>query len=60
MLGFGGVAVAAVLVSPRLGLAGVALAGHALWHCRHRRRNEVAPRSLAEFCSVLDIPSGSQ
>jgi hypothetical protein len=60
MLGYGGMAVAAVLVSPRVGLtlAGVALATHALWDYRHWRRNDVVPRSLAEFCIVLDIPFG--
>lgn len=60
MLGFGGLAVAAVLVSPRLGLAmaGVSLATHAVWDYIHWRRNEVVPRSLAEFCIVLDIPFG--
>jgi hypothetical protein len=60
MLGFGGVAVVAVLVSPRLGLAlaGVALASHAAWDYVHWRRNTVVPRSLAEFCFVLDIPFG--
>lgn len=57
---FGGLAVVAVLVSPRLGhgLAGVALASHAAWDYLHWRRNEVVPRSLAEFCFVLDIPFG--
>lgn len=60
LLGFGGMAVAAVLVAPRLGLAlaGVALAGHAVWDYRHWRRNDVVPRSLAEFCIVLDVPFG--
>lgn len=60
MLGFGGVAVVAVLVSPRLGLAlaGLALASHAAWDYVHWRRNTVVPRSLAEFCFVLDIPFG--
>ncbi|MEV0107625.1 hypothetical protein AB0H42_14925 [Nocardia sp. NPDC050799] len=60
MVGFGGIAVVAVLVSPRLGsaLAGIALATHALWDYRHWRRNDVVPRSLTEFCMVLDIPFG--
>lgn len=60
MLGFGGLAVLAVLVSPRLGLAvaGVALASHAVWDYVHWRRNTVVPRSLAEFCFLLDIPFG--
>lgn len=61
MLGFGGVAVAAVLISPRLGLAlaGVALASHAAWDYVHWRRNVVVPRSLAEFCMVLDVLFGA-
>lgn len=60
MLGFGGLAVIAVLASPRLGLAlaGVALASHAAWDYVHWRRNTVVPRSLAEFCFLLDIPFG--
>ena len=61
MLGFGVVAVAAVLISPRLGLAlaGVSLVSHAAWDYVHWRRNAVVPRSLAEFCMVLDIPFGA-
>ena len=60
MVGFGGLAVVAVLISPRLGLAlaGVALASHAAWDYLHLRRNVVVPRSLAEFCFVLDVPFG--
>lgn len=60
MLGFGGLAVIAVLLSPRLGLAlaGVALVSHAGWDYIYWRRNTVVPRSLAEFCFVLDIPFG--
>lgn len=56
MVGFGGLAVVAVVISPLLGLAlaGVALAGHAAWDYVHWRRNEVVPRSLAEFCFVLE------
>ncbi|TDC30189.1 hypothetical protein [Kribbella albertanoniae] len=61
MLAFAGLAVVGVLVSPRLGLAiaGVALASHAGWDYLHWRRNEVVPRSLAEFCIVLDLPLGT-
>jgi hypothetical protein len=60
LVGFGGLAVVAVLISPRLGLAfaGVALASHAAWDYVHWRRNVVVPRSLAEFCFVLDVPFG--
>ena len=60
MIGFGGLAVVAVLISPRVGLAlaGVALASHAVWDYVHWRRNEVVPRSMAEFCLALDVPFG--
>lgn len=61
MICFGGLAVIAILVSPRLGLflAGCALASHALWDWRHWRRNDVVPRSMAEFCILLDVPLGT-
>jgi hypothetical protein len=60
LLGYGGVAVAALLLAPRAGLvlAGVALAGHAVWDVIHYRRNQVVHRSLAEFCVLLDVPLG--
>jgi hypothetical protein len=60
MLGFGGLAVGALLLSPDLALflAGFALASHALWDYRHWRRDDVVPRSLAEFCILLDVPLG--
>ncbi|CAM3818186.1 hypothetical protein ACXYTP_06705 [Tsukamurella ocularis] len=61
LLVYGGLAVVAILVSPRIGLAlaGSALACHALWDLRHLRRGDVVPRSLAEFCIVLDVPLGA-
>jgi hypothetical protein len=60
LLGFGGLAVTALFIDPRVGiiLAGLALASHAGWDLVHYRRNEVVPRSLAEFCMVLDLPLG--
>jgi hypothetical protein len=60
LLGFGGPAVVAMFVDPRVGmvLAGLALASHAAWDVVHWRRNEVVPRSLAEFCLLLDVPLG--
>ena len=60
LLGYGGLAVAALYFAPRLGLAlaGVALASHAVWDLIHYRRNQVVPRSLAEFCMLLDVPLG--
>jgi hypothetical protein len=60
LLGFGGLAVIAMFVAPRAGmvLAGLALASHAGWDVIHYRRNQVVPRSLAEFCVFLDVPLG--
>jgi hypothetical protein len=60
LIGYGGVAVTALFLAPRVGLAlaGVALAGHAVWDVIHYRRNQVVNRSLAEFCVFLDVPLG--
>jgi hypothetical protein len=60
MLAFGGCAVAAVVVSGRVGLvlAGSALAVHAVWDVVHYRRDAVVPRSLAEACIAIDLPVG--
>ncbi|PZG02759.1 hypothetical protein [Micromonospora deserti] len=60
LLGFGGLAVAGLFIAPRVGLAlvGVMLAAHAAWDLVHYRRNQVVPRSLAEFCIWLDVPLG--
>ncbi|GAB2924108.1 hypothetical protein [Streptomyces mayteni] len=60
MAGFGALAVAALALTPRLGLAlaGLALAAHGGWDVIHYRRDAVVPRSLAEFCFVLDVPLG--
>jgi hypothetical protein len=60
LIGYGGVAVAALFLGPRVGLvvAGVALVGHAVWDVLHYRRNQVVHRSLAEFCVLLDVPLG--
>lgn len=60
LVGYGGVAVVALFLAPRAGLAlaGVALAAHAVWDVIHFRRDQVVYRSLAEFCVVLDVPLG--
>lgn len=60
LLGFGGLAVVALFIAPRIGmvLAGLALASHAGWDFVYYRRNAVVPRSLAEFCMLLDVPLG--
>jgi hypothetical protein len=60
MVAFGGCAVFALFISPNLGLAlaGIALAVHAAWDYVHWRRNEVVPRSMSEFCILLDVPFG--
>jgi hypothetical protein len=57
---YGGLAVAALFVAPRAGLAlaGFALAAHAVWDLEHYRRDVVVPRSLSEFCMLLDAPLG--
>lgn len=61
LVGYGGLAVAALYVAPRAGLAlaGVALAAHGVWDLVHYRRNQVVPRSLAEACMLLDVPLGA-
>jgi hypothetical protein len=58
LLGYGGVAVAALFFAPRVGLvlASVVLASHSVWDVIHYRRNQVVHRSLAEFCVLLDVP----
>ena len=60
MLGFGAVAVAAVMLGPVPAgvIVGLGLLGHAAWDCLHFRRNNVVARSLAEFCGVLDTLLG--
>ncbi len=60
-VGFGVPVVSAVLLlAPRAGLvvAGLVLAGHAVWDLVHLRTGRVVPRSLAEFCMALDVPLG--
>lgn len=61
MLGFFGLAVLALYLSPRLGLAlaGAVLASHALWDVWHYRRDVVVNRSMAVFCIGLDVSLGA-
>jgi hypothetical protein len=61
MLGFFGLAVLALSLAPRAGLAlaGVVLAAHALWDVWHYRRDVVVNRSMAVFCIGLDITVGA-
>jgi hypothetical protein len=56
MLGFGGMAAAALYVNEAVGayLVAAGLLGHAAWDVYHHRNNKVVVRSLAEFCFVLD------
>ena len=56
MIGFGILAVAALLVSGDVGayLVAAGLLGHAAWDVYHHRANKVVARSLAEFCFILD------
>jgi hypothetical protein len=60
LAGFGALAGAAMLVTPRVGvvMAGLVLAAHAGWDLVHYRRDVVVPRSLSEFCMALDLPLG--
>lgn len=60
MAGYFGVALLALLLAPRLGLAlaGLALAAHAAWDLRHYRRDAVVNRSLAVWCMGLDVALG--
>ncbi|GAB3413325.1 hypothetical protein [Flindersiella endophytica] len=56
VLGFGAVALVALVASPVVGSYVVAfgLLGHAAWDLHHHRTNTVVARSYAEFCLVLD------
>ncbi|MEV0731630.1 hypothetical protein [Polymorphospora sp. NPDC050346] len=60
LLGYGGLAVAALFLPPQVGLvlAGLVLTAHGVWDVIHYRRDQVVPRSLAEFCVLLDVPLG--
>jgi hypothetical protein len=61
MLGFFGIAVVALYLAPRVGLAlaGAVLAAHALWDVQHYRRDVVVSRSMAIFCIGLDVSVGA-
>jgi hypothetical protein len=56
LLGFGAIAVTALLLAPAVGayLVAIGLLGHAAWDAYHHRTNKVVARSYAEFCLVLD------
>ena len=57
LVAYFGVAIAALLLAPRLGLvvAGGALVAHAAWDLVHYRRDAVVNRSLALWCLGLDV-----
>ena len=57
MAGYFGVAVLALALAPRVGLAlaAVALIAHAAWDWVHYRRDVVVNRSLAVWCMGLDV-----
>lgn len=60
LLGLGGLAVAAIYVDMWVG-AGLVAAGlilHGVWDVVLHHRNRVVPRSLTEFCAVLDFTLG--
>lgn len=58
--GYLGVALVALLLAPRVGLAiaGLALATHVVWDVLHFRRDAVVNRSLALWCIGLDLVVG--
>lgn len=60
MVGFTGLAVAALAADPQAGLvlAGLVLASHGIWDVAHLRRGEVVSPSLAQACLWLDVPLG--
>jgi hypothetical protein len=60
MIGYFGIAVLALALEPRggLALAGLALAAHAAWDLVHYRRDAVVNRSLALWCLGLDLALG--
>ncbi|GGM18000.1 hypothetical protein GCM10012279_40230 [Micromonospora yangpuensis] len=60
LVGFGTLAVGSLYLAPTVGLvlSGLVLAGHGVWDLWHYRRDRVVPRSLAEFCMLLDVPLG--
>lgn len=57
MAGYFGVAIVALALAPRVGLAlaSVALIAHAAWDWIHYRRDVVVNRSLAVWCMGLDV-----
>ncbi|GAA4419370.1 hypothetical protein GCM10023169_09970 [Georgenia halophila] len=61
LFGFFGIAVLALHLAPRAGLAlaGAVLAAHALWDIRHYRHDIVVDRSMAIFCIGLDVTVGA-
>ena len=60
LLGYGGLVVLGFALAPTAGLVLVAvtLVAHAAWDVAHLRRAAVVPRSMAEFCVVLDVLLG--
>lgn len=62
MIGFGALALAALVVEPDLGRYLVAAGWflHGLWDFVHLRRNTVVSRSYAEWCGVLDVLIAAQ
>ncbi|WP_341720915.1 hypothetical protein QQG74_15075 [Micromonospora sp. FIMYZ51] len=60
LIGYGVLAVTSLFVAPTAGLvlSALVLIGHGAWDLLHYRRNWVVPRSLAEFCMLLDVPLG--
>lgn len=57
MIAYFGIAIVALFLAPRIGLAiaGAALIAHAAWDLVHYRRDIVVNRSLALWCMGLDV-----
>lgn len=60
MVGFGAMTLIAAAVEPRLAvvLAGAGFLAHGIWDAYHYWVNKVVHRTYAEFCGVIDIPTG--
>lgn len=60
MIGFGAIALVALIIDPVIGsyLVAVGLFAHAAWDAYHHWTDRVVSRSAAEFCFVLDVALG--
>lgn len=60
MVVFAVITLVCAAVAPRLGaaVAGFGFVAHGLWDAYHFKVNKVVHRSFAEYCAVIDIPTG--